>query len=285
MPLKLKALVPIAAVLGIALAVPLAAQQPTVYAAGLSNPGKVILGPSGTLLVTENGKTPNSGRISIIAQGGARRDLIDGLPSGLSAPNNEPDGANALLLNGNALYLAVGEGDTFVNGTKQGTTLVNPAGPSSPIFDSILQFTFSQSPDRIQTPFTLQLADQSTLLDGNTVTLSNSSGDQATVTLRATFRYRPDPVAIYRNSHPYGLAQLDSEPGHLYMNDAGLNSVVQIDTQTGRAKTVAHFANVPNLGPIGPPTAEAVPTSVRSYGNQLLVTFLSGFPFTPGVRE
>ena len=27
---------------------------------------------------------------------------------------------------------------------------------------------------------------------------------------------------------------------------------------------------------------DAVPTSVRAYGNQLLVSFLTGFPFTPG---
>ena len=258
------------------------AQQPTVFASGLLNPSKIILGPTGTLLSAEMGATPNTGRVSVISSSGARRTLIDALPSGLAAPNGDPDGANGLALNGNTLYVAIGEGDTFVNGTQPGTAVVNPVGFSSPIFSTVLQFNLSKSPDQIQAGFTLGAADQSTLADGNTVTLSNSAGDTATVILLSAFRYRPDPNAIYRNSHPYGLEIISADPGHLYMVDAGLNSLVQIDTQTGKAHTLAHFANVPNLGSSGPPVAEAVPDSVRAYGNQLLVTFLSGFPFTPG---
>jgi len=258
------------------------AQQPTVFARGLLNPSKITLGPSGTLLAAEVGGTPNSGRVSIITGSGTRRTLIDGLPSGLSAPNMDADGVNGLLLNSNVLYLAIGEGDTMRNGAQPGTTIVNPTGFSSPIFSSVVQFNFPKSVDQIQTGFTLAAADQSTLADGNVVTLTNSSGDSATATLLSTFRFRPDPQAIYRNSHPYGLAQFPSDSGHLYLNDAGLNALVQVDTQTGRAQTLTHFANVRNVGTSGPPVAEAVPDMVRTYGNQLLVTLLSGFPFTPG---
>ena len=45
---------------------------------------------------------------------------------------------------------------------------------------------------------------------------------------------------------------------------------------------LSRFAGIPNPTPVGPPVGDAVPTSVRIYGNQLLVSFLTGFPFAPG---
>ena len=108
------------------------AQQATVFATDLLNPAKIITGPSGTLLVAEVGKTPNSGRISLISPSGTRSTLIDGLPSGLSVPNGDPDGVNGLLLDGNTLYIAVGEGDLYTTGTAPGTTIVSARGISSP---------------------------------------------------------------------------------------------------------------------------------------------------------
>ena len=62
------------------------AQQATVFSTGLSNPSKMILGPAGTLLV--------------------------------SAPEMEPDGPTGLLLDGNTLYVTIGEDDQLVNGTE-----------------------------------------------------------------------------------------------------------------------------------------------------------------------
>ena len=62
--------------------------------------------------------------------------------------NLDPDGPNGLLLDGNTLYIAVGEGDLYVNGTVQGTTVVSSKGISSPIFDTLIQVTFPQSVER-----------------------------------------------------------------------------------------------------------------------------------------
>ena len=90
-----------------------------------------------------------------------------------------------LALNGNNLYVANGEGDTFRNGAQPGTFIVNPAGFSSPLFSSGVQFSFSRSVDQIQTGFTLTTANHHTLVDGNPVTLTNSSGDTATVTRKS----------------------------------------------------------------------------------------------------
>jgi hypothetical protein len=74
------------------------AHQTTVFASGLLNPSKIILGPGGSLLAGETGSTPNSGRISVISPSGTRSTLIDGLPSGPGPPSGDADGPNGLLL-------------------------------------------------------------------------------------------------------------------------------------------------------------------------------------------
>jgi hypothetical protein len=37
--------------------------------------------------------------------------------------------------------------------------------------------------------------------------------------------------------------------------------------------------------PFGPPVIDPVPTSLRLFGDSLLVTFLTGFPFPPGAAD
>ena len=71
-----------------------------------------------------------------------------------------------------------------------------------------------------------------------------------------------------------------SEDGQtLYLTDASQNCLLQIDTSTGRWRRLARFGPFPNPTPVGPPVVDAVPTSVRIYGDRVLVSFLSGFPF------
>ena len=257
-------------------------QQPTLFASGLTFPSKIIAGPGGSLLAAETGMTPNSGVVSVISPSGTRTTLIEGLPSGLSVPNNDPDGPNGLLLDGNTLYIVVGEGDLYVSGTAQGTLAINTKGISSPIFDTVLQVAFPQSVERFAGAFQLKLEDHTALLDGKAVTLTNSAGDKATATLLTEFRFRPDAQEVIKHSHPFGITRLDSDPTHLYVNDAGLNLVHQIDLPSGKKRTLVQFPKFPNQGTTQPPVVDAVPTNVRAYGNQLLVSFLTGFPFTPG---
>ena len=269
-----------------ALAVLPASAQPTVYASGLKNPSKIIVIPNGNLLVTEVDVTPNSGRVTRIAPGGSLMPLISGLPSGLSAPNSEPDGTNGLALSGRTLYVDNGEGDSYVNGTAAGTILPNPKGPSSPLFASILQVTFTNDVDQLTAGFTLKLQDHFTLLDGTPVTIDNGSGDKATFQLLTAFRPGiPDPISIYRNSHPYGVTLYGPQPDSLFVNDAGMNLVYQVSLSTGRSHVLTRFPNIPSPLPAGsgPPAVEAVPTSITPYGNVLLVSLLSGFPFVPGL--
>ncbi|MGH9663104.1 MAG: ScyD/ScyE family protein, partial [Bryobacteraceae bacterium] len=95
----------------------------------------------------------------------------------------------------------------------------------------------------------------------------------------------PDPRTIYRNAHPYGLALLPSQPDTLYVADAGMNIVRQVSLSTGRSKLLTRFPNTPNPSQAGPPVSEAVPNSVRAYGDQLLVSLLSGAPFVSGASR
>ena len=157
----------------------------------------------------------------------ARRTLLDGLPSGTSTQG--PDGPTGLYLDGNTLYVVAGEGDQLQAGPTQGTVIPKATGPSSPILASVLQFDFPVTLDTLSSGFTLKTADHNTLADGNSVILTNDAGDKATASVLSLFRYRADPVSIYRNSHPYGLAKFPGDANHLYLADAGLNSLVQID--------------------------------------------------------
>jgi hypothetical protein len=88
----------------------------------------------------------------------------------------------------------------------------------------------------------------------------------------------PDRNTIYRFSNPWGLA-LSPDGKWLYVTDASQDALVRVDTETGRWRRLVRFPPLPNVAPIGPPVVDAVPTSVRIYGNQVLVSFLTGFPF------
>src|SRR6185369_3951128 len=111
---------------------------------------------------------------------------------------------------------------------------------------------------------------------GQPVSLDNGAGDKATLSMLSVFRLRPDPVTIYRNSHPYALAKTPEDPNHLYLSDAGLNAIVQVDLPSGRWRTLTSFPNQPNrVAGSGPPTVEAVPDSIEPFAGKLLVTLLT----------
>ena len=259
----------------------LPAQQPSVFATGLVSPEKMIAGPPGYFLVSEAGQGANAGRVSLVSSTGFRGTLLDALPGGIAITGGT-DGPSGLVLDENTLYLSIGEGDQLVAGTAQGTNQPNPKGPSSPILSSILKIVFSQPVNQILAPFTLRAADHTTLADGGSVTLDNGANATATISVLADFRYRPDAALIYRNTHPYSLAKNPIDPLNLYLGDAGLNAIVQVNLQTGRWRTITKFPAQRNGGTTGPPVTDAVPDSVRYYNGRLLVTLLTGFPFAAG---
>jgi hypothetical protein len=163
-----------------------------------------------------------------------------------------------------------------------GTSIPNPTGPSSPIFASILEFRFSTDPESIFGTFRMTPQHQQVLTDGGEVEINDGTGATAHISILARFpNTEASATAIYEFSSPWGLA-LSEDGRNLYVADASMNAVARVDTATERWRRVTRFAPVPNPTPVGPPLLDAVPTSVRIYGNQLLVSFLTGFPFVPG---
>ncbi|MBL8217668.1 MAG: hypothetical protein JNL62_00475 [Bryobacterales bacterium] len=92
----------------------------------------------------------------------------------------------------------------------------------------------------------------------------------------------PDPNTIGRASHPFGMDFARGNSNYVYIADSGQNKLLRVDVTTGRTRTMAIFPLIPNRAGFGPPISDVVPTNVRAYGDQLLVTYLSGFPFAAG---
>jgi hypothetical protein len=256
--------------------------QPQVVITGLQTPHKIVLTPGGNLLVSEPSMTPNAGRVSFVTRGGVRRSLIEELPSGTEVTLAGGSGPSAMALRERTLYLTLGAGDGERRGPTAGTSIHNPQSPSSPLFGSVLEIRFNGDIDSLTGTFRMTAQHQRALTDGGTVEISDGSGGSASISVLARFpNSEPAPNILYRFSSPWGLA-LSPDGRWLYVADASMNSVARVDTTTGRWRRVIRFPAVPNPTPVGPPMLDAVPTSVRVYGDQLLVSFLTGFPFVPG---
>lgn len=288
---------------------PAQAQNISVFATGLKSPPKIITTARGNLLVGEADTTPNSGQVTLIDQSRGARVLISGLPSGASVDGG-PDGVTGLLLEdnlaaeplttkgaptfetqvekerqGRTLYILIGIGDTVRFGSAPGTEVPNPQGPSSPIFSSLLVVNFNREVDTLAGGFTLTLADHFRLADGLKVTKEAADGGRATIELLADIRdIVPDARTIIRGSHPFGMVR---DRNNIYVVDAGYNSIIRVNVNTGRMQTLTTFAPVPNprFPQMGGPVTDAVPTSIRLFGDQLLVTLFTGFPFAPGASQ
>ena len=259
----------------------------SVLTTGLRVPAKIILSTKNNLLVAEGGNGPNTGRVSIIdPNSGARRTLIDGLPAGFAAPNNDPSGPSGLAMQGRTLYVAIGLGDAVLSGPLPNSFVANP-NPSSPIFSSVLAIHFSAATETNTSGVSLSFSDQVALKNGSQVELSNGPGDKVSIDLVADFPdYLPEPRPGLpdgvRQSNPFGLALNGDQ---LYVADASGNTVRVVDLETRSFSNLTTFGPIANNRGFGPPVVEAVPDSVQLAGNQLLVTLLMGFPFPIGNAE
>jgi len=255
--------------------------QPQVLITGLQAPVKLVLTPRGNFLVSETSLMPNAGRVSFVSRAGVRRSLIEGLPSGTEVTLAGGSGPSAMALRERTLYLCLGPGDSERPGATPGTSQLNPRSASSPIFSSLLEIRFSADVDAITSTFRMTTDHQQVLNDGGEVELADA-GATARISMLTRFPIaEPHPNAIYKFSNPWGLA-LSEDGRNLYLTDASQNCLLRIDTPTGRWRRIARFAPSQNPGPVGPPVIDAVPTNVRVYGSQVLVSFLTGFPFVPG---
>jgi hypothetical protein len=117
--------------------------------------------------------------------------------------------------------------------------------------------------------------------------LADGAGNELTVEVLTNFRnFVPDPTpdlsTNVRSSDPFGIVLRGNT---LYVVDASLNLVWEVDSDTGATRTLITFAPKQNPLPFGPPFIDAVPDSIRLVGKSLLVPFLTGFPFPGGAAE
>jgi hypothetical protein len=257
---------------------------PAVVASGLQVPYRVMVTPRGNLLVSEGGAENNGGRISVVTRSGNRTTLLAGLPSGKNTESQAFIGPTGLAYRNRILYIVIANGDSDVAGPTPGTTIPNPKGTASPLLSSVLAVRFSDEIDMLTGPFTLAAKDHQTIADGDTVTLT-SGGDRAEVALLANFQdFTPNANTIYKHSDPYAISFDPNGREYLYVVDAGQDSVVRIHRETGRMRTVLRIPPIPSSVP-GPPVSDPVPNSITPYGNDLLITQLTGFPFTRGASR
>jgi hypothetical protein len=253
---------------------------PTQFVQGLQFPQRLIFTPRGNLLVSEGGTdTPNTGRVSLIGRDGARRSLLEGLPAG-RGHGITAFGPAGMGLDGRVLYLVIGEGDVQVGPP----FTPNLNGPSSPIFASVLRIQFSADVDNITSSFQLN-AGHWALLDGYELELRNASGDRATVYLLTAFRTWVRNVlgstAPMRPADPYS-AVLDAANNALYVVDSSSETLVKVNTLTGRYLVLTRFQPLERTSPTGLQYVDNVPTAVCRAGDSYLVSFLSAAPFPTG---
>ena len=262
------------------------AQSVSVFTGGLKGPTKVVITAKGNLLVTESGDGPNKGRLSVIdRQTRARRTILDGLPAGPS-PEGGISGPSGLAVQGRTVYVAIGAGDGVLAGPAPGSEKANP-NPSSPLLSSLLAVRVPANVEDATAGFTLTPADHAALKGGARLTLSNGAGDRLTVELVADFpdhtaNPRPDFADNVRASNPFGVAVNGNV---VYVVDASQNLVRVVGADSGAVATLTTFEQYTNPLPFGPPRIDAVPNSVRLFGDRLLVTTLTGFPFPAGVAQ
>jgi hypothetical protein len=133
--------------------------------------------------------------------------------------------------------------------------------------------------------YQIQSADHARLANGEAVTLGNAK-NRATLQMVANFpdytpNPRPDVPNNVRNSNPFGLVGFGNK---LYVADAAQNQIRTVSLENGQIETFFTYPSRPNPLP-GPPFVEAVPDSLRLFGNSLLISFLTGFPFPAGVAD
>ncbi|MEO8430376.1 MAG: ScyD/ScyE family protein [Acidobacteriota bacterium] len=258
---------------------PAAAQPITVFASGFKSPMKISTTTGGNFLIAEAGTGPNTGRLSRVFPNGTRVTILDGLPSGLTAVGeNAPSGPSGIDTLGGDWFLTIGAGDESLPGTSPGSEVANP-NLSSPILSSVLKLHFggSSTIDSTFGNFVLTPAQHAALKSGAVLSINNPAAETLQVSLLVDF---PDLVGP-RSSNPFGIQALGTR---LYVVDASLNGIQSVDPTNGTYQTIASFAPLANPTP-PPPVVDPVPDSIRQADGQFLVSFLTGFPFVPGLSE
>lgn len=259
-----------------------AGSAPQVLATGLIAPAKIDVTSRDELVVGERGTGVNDGRLSRVNRLGVVQPLVTGLPSGIDVTGGASGSQGVLVRGCCTIDVSIGQGDTLRFDAPP-REVPNPVGPLSPLFSSVLRFTFQRPVEDVSSAFALTVEDQATLADGHTVELQNSSREKVWVQLVADLKdFRSDPVTNVRASNPFAITEGSHKLFSLLLADAGQNSIVEVGPH-GVPKTLFRLPPITNPPGVMPPRSDAVPTSVRHYrGTKYLVGLLTGVPFVTG---
>lgn len=252
----------VVALLGLGLLSRSAAAQVNVIMSGLDNPHGLAVGPDGGIYVAEAGRggsgTSIIGGEGVPVQfgasgavsrwlGGTQERVITGLPSLASQAAPTPGGR------------AGGLNDIAFNSTGDLFGVIGFGG--NPANRAALSAASSNFGHLVRLP-----------LGGAPVNIADV----------ASFEASANPDAGLPDSNLFGLLVT---PAGFQVADAGANAVFAV-TPAGVVSTTSTFGPRPNPLPFGPPTFQAVPTTVTmGPDGALYVGQLTGFPFPPGAAN
>lgn len=103
-----------------------------------------------------------------------------------------------------------------------------------------------------------------------------------------TVEAEQNPDGFILETHPYGI--VGGSDGHLYVADAGANTLLRVNPRNGNIEVVVVFEGIPGPMPNpqrgGAPEMDPVPTGIaQAADGTLYVALLPGFPFPPGAAR
>ena len=221
----------------------------SVYAAGLKSPMGLHVAADGSLWVAESG-------------------------SG-SADPNDPEGS-ALDDSGVSRVPAAGVIEQVITGLPSLTDEGFAGGASDLLFDSMGSLVL------VQQDGASALSNSVLEFDASLWSPGAPALGPADVTAQWEIASFGESLG-YDHNNAYGVAE--GADGHLYVANAGSNSIFKIERPSGVISELVSFPQIEQPSPFGPPFTDSVPTRILAHADGFYVVNLTGFPFNEGAAS
>ncbi|MCH2104438.1 MAG: ScyD/ScyE family protein [Planctomycetes bacterium] len=221
----------------------------SVYAAGLKSPMGLHVAADGSLWVAESGSgsaDPNDPEGSALDDSGVSRIPAEGVIEQVIT------GLPSLTDEG----FAGGASDLFFD--SMGSLVLVQQDGASALSNSVLEFDTS-----LWSPGAPALGPSDIMAQWEIASFGESLG--------------------YDHNNAYGVAE--GTDGHLYVANAGSNSIFKIERPSGVISELVSFPQIEQPSPFGPPFTDSVPTRILAHADGFYVVNLTGFPFNEGAAS